>query len=162
MLDKQSEPEIFLTAPQLRQRFGGKSDMWLWRLLREEPRFPKPLMIRRNRYWRLSAIEAFERLMEGADAQAAWKSKSPNRERGLLQISIKEVAATIQIYAAPSPYASGRCAMTIDYENTFDWKEAQDDNVCQQAYEKIVIYPNVCGDVVLRQQRAWDEEHDNS
>jgi hypothetical protein len=52
--------EIYLTAPQVRQRFGGKSDMWLWRLRREEPNFPRPVVIRNQRYFRLSELVAFE------------------------------------------------------------------------------------------------------
>jgi hypothetical protein len=27
--------EIYITAPQLRERFGGRSDVWLWRLLND-------------------------------------------------------------------------------------------------------------------------------
>jgi len=52
--------EIYLTAPQVRQRFGGKSDMWLWRMIRGEPRFPRPVVIRNQRYFRLSELVAFE------------------------------------------------------------------------------------------------------
>ena len=52
--------EIYLTAPQVRRRFGGKSDMWLWRILRDEPRFPRPLIIRNHRYFRLSELVEFE------------------------------------------------------------------------------------------------------
>jgi hypothetical protein len=52
--------EVFLTAPQVRKRFGGRSDMWLWRMLREEPSFPRPLMIRGHRYWRISDLVDFE------------------------------------------------------------------------------------------------------
>jgi predicted DNA-binding transcriptional regulator AlpA len=53
--------EIYLTAPQVRRRFGDKSDMWLWRLLREEPAFPRPVRIRNQRYWRVTDLVAFER-----------------------------------------------------------------------------------------------------
>jgi predicted DNA-binding transcriptional regulator AlpA len=52
--------EVYLTAAQLCQRFGGKSDMWLWRLLRDEPSFPKPFVIRKQRYFRLSELVAYE------------------------------------------------------------------------------------------------------
>jgi predicted DNA-binding transcriptional regulator AlpA len=60
MLEVHEAGEIYLTVPQLRQRFGGKSDMWLWRLLREEPKFPRPVVIRHQRYFRLSELLAFE------------------------------------------------------------------------------------------------------
>lgn len=53
--------ETYITAPQLRKRFGGRSDVWLWRLLRDErANFPKPVMVRRYRYFRLAEIEAWE------------------------------------------------------------------------------------------------------
>ena len=63
--------EIYLTAPQVRQRFGGKSDMWLWRLLSEEPSFPRPVVIRNQRYFRLSELLAFENASKTADAGSA-------------------------------------------------------------------------------------------
>jgi hypothetical protein len=52
--------EVYLTAPQVRQRYGNKSDMWLWRVLREEPSFPQPIVIRRQRYFRLRDLIAYE------------------------------------------------------------------------------------------------------
>jgi predicted DNA-binding transcriptional regulator AlpA len=53
--------ETYLTAPQLRHRFGGRSDVWLWRLLNDErANFPKPVIVRRCRYFPLSEIEAWE------------------------------------------------------------------------------------------------------
>jgi predicted DNA-binding transcriptional regulator AlpA len=53
--------ERCITAPQLRKRFGGRSDVWLWRLLNDNrAHFPRPVMVRRNRYWRLSEVEAWE------------------------------------------------------------------------------------------------------
>jgi len=37
--------ETYITAPQLRARFGGCSDVWLWRLLKDErANFPKPVI----------------------------------------------------------------------------------------------------------------------
>jgi predicted DNA-binding transcriptional regulator AlpA len=52
--------ETYITASQLRARFGGRSDMWLWRLLNDtQANFPKPVVIRRNRYWALSEVEAW-------------------------------------------------------------------------------------------------------
>ncbi len=54
--------DIRLTAPQVRQRYGGRSDMWIWRLLHDERSgFPKPLVINGRRYWRLGDLEDFER-----------------------------------------------------------------------------------------------------
>jgi len=52
----------FLTANQVRQRFGGISDMSLWRWMHDERvGFPQPLVINRRRYFRLADVEAFEK-----------------------------------------------------------------------------------------------------
>lgn len=51
----------FLTAPQVRQRFGGISDMTLWRWMHDDRvGFPEPVVINRRRFFRLNEIEAFE------------------------------------------------------------------------------------------------------
>jgi predicted DNA-binding transcriptional regulator AlpA len=54
--------DIHLPAPQVRLRYG-RSDMWLWRLLRDEKSgFPRPLVINKRRYWRLSDLKNWELL----------------------------------------------------------------------------------------------------
>jgi predicted DNA-binding transcriptional regulator AlpA len=64
--------EMYITAPQLRERFGGRSDVWLWRLLRDErANFPKPIMLRRYRYFRLSEIEAWEEANRAKSKEAS-------------------------------------------------------------------------------------------
>lgn len=66
--------EVYLTAPQVKARYGGRSDMWLWRMLRDEQNFPRPKMIRGHRYWRLSDLVAFEDAapeQEASNAQTA-------------------------------------------------------------------------------------------
>jgi predicted DNA-binding transcriptional regulator AlpA len=50
----------YLTATQVRLRYGGRSDMWLFRLLRNDPRFPKPMKISKQRYWNLAELLAWE------------------------------------------------------------------------------------------------------
>jgi predicted DNA-binding transcriptional regulator AlpA len=50
----------FLTATQVRQRFGGISDMTLWRWMHDSRvGFPQPIVINRRRYFPASAIDAF-------------------------------------------------------------------------------------------------------
>ena len=44
--------------------------------------------------------------------------------------------------------------------NDFDWCDVED-NIVQQAVEKVAIYHNPHGDVVIRQEAAWDEHHDH-
>jgi predicted DNA-binding transcriptional regulator AlpA len=51
----------FLTSAQLRVRYGGRSDMWIDRLMKRDATFPRPVYIGRYRYWDLGAIEAYER-----------------------------------------------------------------------------------------------------
>ena len=64
--------ETYLTAPQLRKRFGGRSDVWLWRLLNDErANFPKPVIVRRCRYFPLSEVEAWEASNRAKPKQAA-------------------------------------------------------------------------------------------
>jgi predicted DNA-binding transcriptional regulator AlpA len=53
--------DYFLTAVQVRQRYGNASDMWLWRRLRDDSNFPRPIEIRKPRYWKLSELIAWER-----------------------------------------------------------------------------------------------------
>jgi hypothetical protein len=35
--------------------------MWLWRRLRDDTKFPRPIEIRKRRYWKLSELIAWER-----------------------------------------------------------------------------------------------------
>jgi hypothetical protein len=51
----------YLTAAQVRKRYGGVSDMALWRWLRDERLgFPQPLRIQSRRFWRLTDLVAWE------------------------------------------------------------------------------------------------------
>jgi hypothetical protein len=52
--------DVCLDAMQLRVRYGNRSHMWIVRLLKDDPGFPRPLLIRNRRYWRLSEIELWE------------------------------------------------------------------------------------------------------
>jgi hypothetical protein len=55
------EQKRYLTAAQLRARYGGVSHMWIERRLKDEPRFPHPQKFGRLRFWELAQIEAYER-----------------------------------------------------------------------------------------------------
>lgn len=51
----------YLTSSEVRARFGGISDMSLWRWLNDTKLgFPRPLIINRRRFFRLDQIEEFE------------------------------------------------------------------------------------------------------
>jgi predicted DNA-binding transcriptional regulator AlpA len=45
----------------VRARYADASDMWLWRRLNDDSGFPKPLEICGRRFWKLSALIAWER-----------------------------------------------------------------------------------------------------
>ena len=52
---------VYLTSKQVRERYGGISDMSLWRWLNNPAlSFPKPLVINRRRFFALSGLEKFE------------------------------------------------------------------------------------------------------
>jgi predicted DNA-binding transcriptional regulator AlpA len=57
----------YATAAQLRVRYGGRSQMWIYRRLKSDPDFPRPRKFGRLRFWLLSEIEDYER----SRAQAA-------------------------------------------------------------------------------------------
>lgn len=55
-------PDGFLRAADVRARYGGVSDMWIWRRINaSESNFPKPTYFGRNRFWKLSELEDWER-----------------------------------------------------------------------------------------------------
>ena len=69
---KPNPNKTFLTSGQLRVRYGGRSDMWIDRLMKRDATFPRPVYIGRYRYWDLGAIEAYERdVAEKRDARDA-------------------------------------------------------------------------------------------
>jgi hypothetical protein len=63
----------YLPAAKVRRRYGGKSDAWLFRVLRNDPSFPKPIYVCGQRLWLLSDLEAYE-------AAEARKVAPPMRE----------------------------------------------------------------------------------
>jgi predicted DNA-binding transcriptional regulator AlpA len=56
----------YIDAPQLLARFGGRSHMWLVRLLARDPTFPRPVKIGRLRFWKLDDLIAWERAAKSA------------------------------------------------------------------------------------------------
>jgi predicted DNA-binding transcriptional regulator AlpA len=58
----------FLTSAQVRQRYGGASEMWLHRRLRDGSGFPQPMIVEKRRFWKLSELEAWERARVKASA----------------------------------------------------------------------------------------------
>ena len=50
----------YLDAQQVRLRYGGRSEMWLWRMSEKEPTFPKPIKVGARNFWRLAELSAWE------------------------------------------------------------------------------------------------------
>ena len=65
--------KTWIPARQVRARYGGISDMTLWRWLHDDDMgFPKPRYINRRRYWREGDLDGFDRAQaEREDAEAA-------------------------------------------------------------------------------------------
>ena len=63
--------DVLLPAKKVRARYGGRPDMWLWRVQRGDPDFPRPVVIRRRRFWRLSELLVWEEKRRCADAVAS-------------------------------------------------------------------------------------------
>jgi hypothetical protein len=60
------DAETFLSSAQVQARYGGVSYMWLYRREHEDNGFPKPVRIRRRRFWRLTELLAYERSLASA------------------------------------------------------------------------------------------------
>jgi hypothetical protein len=52
---------IWLTAAQVRARYGGLSDMWLWTKNRNDASFPKPIYQGRLRLYSVQELDAYDR-----------------------------------------------------------------------------------------------------
>jgi predicted DNA-binding transcriptional regulator AlpA len=61
MLTDITAGKTWLSARQVRERYGGRSAMWIERRLKADPRFPRPTKFGRLRFWDRDAIEAWER-----------------------------------------------------------------------------------------------------
>lgn len=45
-----------IKSSTVRDICGGVSDMWLWRRLKDDPTFPRPVYVSRRRYWREAEV----------------------------------------------------------------------------------------------------------
>ena len=53
--------EVFLSARQVCERYGGCSTMWLHRKVRDDATFPRPTFLGSRRYFKLSQLNAWEK-----------------------------------------------------------------------------------------------------
>lgn len=61
----------YITANQVRERYGGRSHMWIERRLKDNSGFPSPVYLGRLRYWKLAELEAWERAQAAKTGEAA-------------------------------------------------------------------------------------------
>jgi predicted DNA-binding transcriptional regulator AlpA len=60
----------YLPSSAVKRRYGHRSDMALWRWLRDPKLdFPKPIVISRRRYWALSELRRWEKERAAAGGQ---------------------------------------------------------------------------------------------
>jgi hypothetical protein len=62
--------DIFRTSADARRRYGV-SDMWIHRRLADGSGFPRPLVINRRRFWKLSDLIAWERTYAAVKSAAS-------------------------------------------------------------------------------------------
>lgn len=68
--DEADDDAVFINTGQVCARYGGRSRMWFERLLRDDLEFPRPMYIRKIRYFKLADVIAWER-KRAADSRAA-------------------------------------------------------------------------------------------
>ena len=54
---------VWATALQVRARYGGASDMWIYRKLKNDPDFPKPSYDGRLMLFNVAELESYDRLL---------------------------------------------------------------------------------------------------
>jgi predicted DNA-binding transcriptional regulator AlpA len=91
---KPSKSVTYLTAVQVRKRYGDMSEMTLWRWLDDDDmRFPRPLRIHRLRYWKEHELDAWdaaqaEKAPEPEDtAPRVWRRNEELRRRRLAELA---------------------------------------------------------------------------
>ena len=60
-LSEKAPNDEYLTATQVRDRYGQRSEMWLWTVLRDDPLFPRPIFVGRFRFWSIASLTEYER-----------------------------------------------------------------------------------------------------
>ena len=73
---------VFLSAKQVRARYGGVSDMTVWRWSRDdELGFPQPIRINGRRFWSEQALSAWERHQSALQSPRPERGAAPNTSR---------------------------------------------------------------------------------
>jgi hypothetical protein len=66
------DTDVYLDSRAVRRRYGGRSDVSLWRWARDPKLgFPQPIYIQKYRYWRLADLLEWERTRPTSKTDAA-------------------------------------------------------------------------------------------
>jgi hypothetical protein len=75
----QRRPRRYVTAIQLRARYGGRSHVWLWRKLKRDPNFPKPFYMDGFRYWDEADLDQYDDAVRAAPPQLPTGPVAPKK-----------------------------------------------------------------------------------
>jgi hypothetical protein len=104
--------------------------------------------------------ERFERRRSGGKAQrfcsSVCRAAFHNAERSA------NSSSTINLKPAATPHSPADTLPAADSENDFDWiaEDRGGGSVVIREQRAVAIYHNPDGDLVIRQERAWDQEED--
>jgi predicted DNA-binding transcriptional regulator AlpA len=79
MSDTQNET-FFLTAPQVFERYQC-SHMFVVALLKRDETFPRPTYLGRHRRWKISELEAWEKLQKAKGAPSKTGHRPPPKKK---------------------------------------------------------------------------------
>lgn len=54
---------VWITSNQVCDRYGGRSQMWLWRRVKTDAAFPKPTYMGRMQLFSVAALDAYDRAL---------------------------------------------------------------------------------------------------
>jgi predicted DNA-binding transcriptional regulator AlpA len=54
---------LWMTSNQVCNRYGGRSHMWLWRSIKNDPAFPKPTYMGRMQMFLVAEFDAYDALL---------------------------------------------------------------------------------------------------
>jgi predicted DNA-binding transcriptional regulator AlpA len=69
--EQAKKPKRYSTAKQVRERYGGRSDMWIYRRLAEDPNFPRPFTIKKLRLFDDDELDAYDARMKARSTSNA-------------------------------------------------------------------------------------------
>jgi hypothetical protein len=60
----------YSTSRQVRERYGDRSAMWLWRILKHDPKFPRPMSVGRLKLFDDDELDAYDAALRANCAEA--------------------------------------------------------------------------------------------